>query len=72
MRELQVNNLLIGLPKGVCHSHFTILNILGALQGMIKADTKMVATTCFFHVGGFFTGINAVLKHQTYHHVSLD
>jgi hypothetical protein len=37
---------------------------------MIKPDTKMVATTCFFHMGGFFTGINAVLKHQTYHHVS--
>ena len=66
----RINFLSPGLPKGVCHSHFSILNILGSLQSMIKSDSIMVATTCFFHLGGFFTGINAVLKHQSYYHVS--
>jgi hypothetical protein len=63
--------LFVGLPKGVCHSHFSILNILGSLQTLITPHSTMVATTCFFHIGGFTTGINTLIKHQTYYHVRL-
>lgn len=58
-----------GLPKGICHTHFTAWNFPGYLTTMITPHSQAVSTTCFFHVGGFFTGIVAMEKHQTYHHM---
>ncbi len=59
-----------GLPKGICHSHFTAWHFPGYLMTMMQPHTDAVSTTCFFHVGGFFTGTVALVKHQTFHHVN--
>ena len=60
-----------GLPKGICHSHFTTHHFGGFVaKSQVKPNSPSVTTTCFFHVGGFFTGILALEKRMTYHHVS--
>lgn len=58
-----------GAPKGICHSHTSAWNWGGYSNSFIKEHSNTVTTTCFFHVGGFFTGINACVKHQSYYHV---
>merc|ERR1719270_3157243 len=42
-----------GMPKGICHSHWSSLNFFGYSKTMCESDTPAVTTTCFFHVGGF-------------------
>lgn len=32
-------------------------------------DEPIVTTTCFFHVGGFYTGIYSVTFHQYFYHM---
>lgn len=59
-----------GLPKGICHSHFGAFHFGGFGKSMAKPNTPSVTTTCFFHVGGFMTGMMALEKRQTYYHVS--
>jgi len=59
-----------GLPKGICHSHFTTHHFGGFVaKSQVKPNSPSVTTTCFFHVGGFFTGILALEKRMTYHHM---
>lgn len=58
-----------GLPKGICHSHYSAFNFPGFMSSLLTPNTPAVSTTCFFHVGGFFTGILAIVKRQTYYHV---
>lgn len=58
-----------GLPKGICHSHFGAFHFPGFGKSMVTPNSPAVTTTCFFHVGGFFTGMLALEKRQTYHHV---
>ena len=58
-----------GLPKGICHSHWSTLHIMGFSKTYQLFDKPMVTTTCFFHVGGFYTGILSLEKRNTYHHV---
>ena len=60
----------LGLPKGICHSHFSAYNFFGPCIDLMKPHTSVVATTCFFHVSGFFSGINAMRIHQTDYHVN--
>ena len=61
-----------GLPKGICHSHFSTHHFGGIIgKSVVKPDTPSVTTTCFFHVGGFFTGVLALEKRMTYNHVRL-
>jgi hypothetical protein len=48
--------ILTGLPKGIAPSHFSALNLLGFMQKLVVSNTSVLATTCFFHVSGFFTG----------------
>ena len=60
-----------GLPKGICHSHFSTHHFGGFIgKSQVKPNSPSVTTTCFFHVGGFFTGVLALEKRMTYHHVS--
>ena len=61
-----------GLPKGIVHSHFSTLNFFGFLESTIQPNTPIVATTCFFHVGGFMAGIVALKEGVTFYHVSLN
>lgn len=58
-----------GLPKGICHSHFSAWNALSAMSDEIPAHCNNVGTTCFFHIGGFFFGIRSILERQSYFHV---
>jgi len=58
-----------GLPKGICHTHFSSFNFCGWTEMVMKPNTNTVTTTCFFHVGGFYTGLMAMLKRQTYFHM---
>ena len=60
---------ILGSPKGICHSHTTAWNWGGYSNYFIKEHSTMVTTTCFSHVGGFFTGINACRTHSSYYHV---
>ena len=59
-----------GLPKGICHSHFSALHFMGYAKTFNTVDTPSVTTTCFFHVGGFLTGILALEGRNTFNHVS--
>ncbi len=59
-----------GMPKGICHSHCGAFHFLGFAKTMSQSNINVMTTTCFFHVGGFFTGINALEKRQTFNHVS--
>jgi len=58
-----------GLPKGICHSHYSTLHFIGFGKVHQQPDTPSVTTTCFFHVGGFLTGTMALEKRVTYHHM---
>ena len=58
-----------GHPKGICHSHYSANNFGGMATAILVPKTNAVTTTCFFHVGGFFTGMMAMQKCQTYYHV---
>jgi len=58
-----------GIPKGVCHSHYTAYNFAPLWETFVVKKTSVVTTTCFFHVGGFLTGTMAVLAKQTYYHM---
>ena len=44
-----------GLPKGICHSHWSTLHFWGFGKTYKVFDKPIVTTTCFFHVGGFLT-----------------
>ncbi len=55
--------------QGICHSHYTCLNFGGILGTILQKDEPMVTTTCFFHVGGFFTGVYAMIFHQFFYHM---
>lgn len=59
-----------GLPKGICHSHFSAWNAFSALSDEIPTHCNNVSTTCFFHIGGFFVGIRSIRERQSYFHVS--
>ena len=59
-----------GLPKGICHSHWSALHFMGYAKTFNTFDAPSVATTCFFHVGGFLTGTLALEYRNTFHHVS--
>ena len=59
-----------GLPKGICHSHWSTLHFMGFGKTYQEFDKPVVTTTCFFHVGGFLTGTLSLEKRSTYHHVS--
>ena len=59
-----------GLPKGICHSHWSALHFFGYAKTLVIFDAPSVATTCFFHVGGFLTGTLALERRNTFHHVS--
>ena len=59
-----------GLPKGICHSHFGALHIIGFGKVMVEPNSSQVTTTCFFHVGGFAAATLSLEKRLTYHHVS--
>jgi len=63
--------IILGSPKGICHSHTSAWNWGGFSNYFIKEHSNMVTTTCFSHVGGFFTGINACRTHGSYYHVSI-
>ena len=58
-----------GLPKGICHGHFSAFHFAGFAKVMVEPDSPSVTTTCFFHVGGFMTAILSLEKRLTYHHV---
>ena len=59
------------LPKGIQHTHYSALNWMGWAAAVAAEKANSVTTTCFFHVGGFYTGTLALMKKQTYYHVSL-
>ena len=59
-----------GSPKGICHSHFSAYYFAGFGKSLTEKNRPSVATTCFFHVGGFCTAIMAIEKRMTFHHVS--
>ena len=59
-----------GLPKGICHSHFSALHLVGFAKDMVEQDSPQVTTTCFFHIGGFTDATISLERRLTYHHVS--
>ena len=65
-----LDTLTTGLPKGICHSHWSALHFFGYAKTLVIFDAPSVATTCFFHVGGFLTGTLALERRNTFHHVS--
>ena len=66
-----ITNIMLGSPRGICHSHTSAWNWGGFSNYFITEHSNLVTTTCFFHVGGFFTGVNACRKHSSYYHVSI-
>ncbi len=48
-------------------SHYTSLNF--GMTSMLVPDERIVTTTCFFHVGGFYTGIYSLCAHQYFFHM---
>ena len=59
-----------GLPKGICHSHWSALHFMGYAKTFNTFGAPSVATTCFFHVGGFLTGTLSLECRNTFNHVS--
>ena len=60
-----------GMPKGICHSHFSSWNAFSNNTiDDILVHANNVTTTCFFHVGGFFTGLRSICRGESYFHVS--
>lgn len=58
-----------GLPKGICHSHFSSWNAFSTFGDELPTHANNVTTTCFFHVGGFFVAFRSILERQSYYHV---
>lgn len=60
-----------GLPKGICHSHFTAWNMFRSVNSEIisREVCNNVSTTCFFHIGGFFLAISSLQQRQSLFHV---
>ena len=59
---------------GICHSHYTswmwIISWITDEHLLIK-NTNFVTTTCFFHIGGFITGIRAIYERNSNFHVRM-
>ena len=61
-----------GLPKGICHGHFSSWNAFNSIGSSImdRVTNAIVTTTCFFHIGGFFTSMRTLCERQSNYHVS--
>ena len=61
----------IVILAGICHTHFGAFNFMGWSTRMSKKGSNIVATLCFFHVGGFYSMILSCLLRHTYYHVNM-
>ena len=58
-----------GLPKGIAHSQYSVLNWAGPTKTLGKEGITYASTTAFYHVGGFINCVNAVPLRRSFWHV---
>ncbi len=57
-----------GVPKGIAHSHSSLYNLF-CIPDWQKEWMPWLSSLAFYHIGGFYSGCQAITYGATLHHV---